>query len=301
MKHIILENTKMWRPWIPLMLNKTRPQRFFFPPPGSWVEPGKHKGLLCQGSHAQKSSKQWQTFHPCISENVFYLYLYIIFIKCRYCILAQSSKPRSRLSNHISTDLSHNSFRMHSSKIQTSEHMHPLRWGIKKKSTEKSTTVYKEGLWTQRDLHLIYNQIPVIWIKAGKPPLDTQKVREKKKEQLKILQGHNLAPHAKHSFIIPKWNSVYIMPPTVWRKVPGNARKWESVYAKKIKEIIWGWGKRIGHTALSPSTFWHLSFPENQATAEQRVGKKWPQIFTTEHSPTNFSFSPKLHFSQFLH
>lgn len=119
----------------------------------------------------------------------------------------------------------------------------------------------------QRDLHLIYNQIPVIWIKAGKPPLDTQKVREKK-EQLKIPQGHNLAPNTKHSFIIPKWNSVDIMPPIVWKKVPGSARKWELVYAKKIKEIIWGWGKRIGHTALSPSTFWHLPFPEIQATAE---------------------------------
>lgn len=128
----------------------------------------------------------------------------------------------------------------------------------------------------QRDLHLIYNQIPVIWIKAGKPPLDTQKVRGEKKEQLKILQGHNLVPNVKHSFIIPEWNSVDIMPPTAWKKVPGNARKWESVYAKKIKKIIWGRGKSIGRTALSPSTFWHLSFPENQATAVQRVGRKWP-------------------------
>lgn len=33
----------------------------------------------------------------------------------------------------------------------------------------------------QRDLHLIYNQILVIWIKAGKPPLDTQKVGGKKR------------------------------------------------------------------------------------------------------------------------
>lgn len=52
----------------------------------------------------------------------------------------------------------------------------------------------------QRDLHLIYKQIPVIWIKAGKPTSDTQKVREekKKKEQLEILQGHHLGPNAKH-------------------------------------------------------------------------------------------------------
>lgn len=58
------------------------------------------------------------------------------------------------------------------------------------------------------------------------------------------------------------------MPPIVWKKVPGSARKWELVYAKKMKEIIWGWWKRIGHTALFPSTFWHLPFPENPATAE---------------------------------
>lgn len=32
----------------------------------------------------------------------------------------------------------------------------------------------------QRDLHLIYKQIPVIWIKAGKPTSDIQKVWEKK-------------------------------------------------------------------------------------------------------------------------
>lgn len=60
------------------------------------------------------------------------------------------------------------------------------------------------------------------------------------------------------------------MPTTVWKTVPGSAMKWELVYAKKIKAIIWGWGKRMGHIALSPSTSWHLSFPENQATAEQR-------------------------------
>lgn len=35
----------------------------------------------------------------------------------------------------------------------------------------------------QRDLHLIYKQIPVIWIKAGKPTSDTQKVREEKKKK----------------------------------------------------------------------------------------------------------------------
>lgn len=128
----------------------------------------------------------------------------------------------------------------------------------------------------QRDLHLIYNQIPVIWIKAGKPPLDTQKVGgggRGKKEQLKILQGHHLAPNAKHSFIVPKWNSVELMPPTIGKKVPGNARKWESVYAKKIKEIIWGWGKRIGHTAPSPSTLWHLSFPENEIPTKSQQSR----------------------------
>lgn len=41
----------------------------------------------------------------------------------------------------------------------------------------------------QRDLHLIYNQIPVIWIKAGKPPLDTQKVRAGKKRTIKNSTG----------------------------------------------------------------------------------------------------------------
>lgn len=32
----------------------------------------------------------------------------------------------------------------------------------------------------QRDLHSIYKEIPVIWIKAGKPASDTRKVRENK-------------------------------------------------------------------------------------------------------------------------
>lgn len=117
----------------------------------------------------------------------------------------------------------------------------------------------------QRDLHLIYKQIPVIWIKAGKPTSDTQKVG--KKEQLKILRGHNSAHSAKQNFIIPEWNSVDIMPPAVRKEMAGNTRKWESVYPKKIKEIIWRWGKRRGHTVLSPFTSWLLLIPENQATA----------------------------------
>lgn len=50
----------------------------------------------------------------------------------------------------------------------------------------------------QRDLHLIYNQIPVIWIKAGKPTSDIQKVGNKKLKQLKILKGHNLSHSPKH-------------------------------------------------------------------------------------------------------
>jgi len=31
----------------------------------------------------------------------------------------------------------------------------------------------------QRDLHLVYKQIPMIWIKAGKPTSGTQKVGKK--------------------------------------------------------------------------------------------------------------------------
>lgn len=34
------------------------------------------------------------------------------------------------------------------------------------------------------------------------------------------------------------------MPPAAWKEVFGNTRKWESVYPKKIKEIIWGWGEK---------------------------------------------------------
>lgn len=60
----------------------------------------------------------------------------------------------------------------------------------------------------QRDLHLIYKQIPVIWIKAGKPTSDIQKVWEKKTTnkqkkpttQLKSLQGHNSVHKTKHKF-----------------------------------------------------------------------------------------------------
>lgn len=52
----------------------------------------------------------------------------------------------------------------------------------------------------QRDLHVIYKQILVIWIKAGKPTSDTQKLvgRGGEGEQLKILQGRNLDHSVKH-------------------------------------------------------------------------------------------------------
>lgn len=140
----------------------------------------------------QKLSEQGQTFHRCISDKMQELRQSRTLYSTGYCISAQSSsKPRSRLSHYTSTDLSHNSLGMHFSKLLTSDHMYPLRYGIKQKnSMEKSTIVYREGLRKQRDLHLIYKQIPVIWIKAGKPASHTQKVREgEKKEQLKFYRG----------------------------------------------------------------------------------------------------------------
>lgn len=98
------------------------------------------------------------------------------------------------------------------------------------------------------------------------------------KEQLKILQGHNLYPRAKQNFIIPEQNSVDTVPAAVWKEVSGNTRKWESVYPKKIKKIIWSKGKRRGHKVLSPSASWHLWFAEHQATAVQNVAEKQPWI-----------------------
>lgn len=127
----------------------------------------------------------------------------------------------------------------------------------------------------QRDLHLIYKQIPVIWIKAGKPTSDTQKVRGKK-EQLKILQGHNLAHTAKHKVSLFQNGIPWTSGPQQFEKrcleVPGNENQFIQSKLRRLYEIG---GKKRGHTVLSPSTSWHLSFPENPVTAVQRVGKKW--------------------------
>lgn len=82
----------------------------------------------------------------------------------------------------------------------------------------------------QRDLHLIYKQIPAIWIKAGKPTSDIQK-GWRKKDRVKSLQSSNSA-HRANKAITP----AVVRNRVARKEVSGNIRNGRIGFSKEIQD-----------------------------------------------------------------
>lgn len=82
----------------------------------------------------------------------------------------------------------------------------------------------------QRDLHLIYKQIPAIWIKAGKPTSDIQKGC-RKKERVKCLENSNSAHRANKAI-----TSAVVRNGVARKEVSGNIRNGRIVFSEEIQD-----------------------------------------------------------------